>query len=139
MILVDAGPLIALLSRSDPDHRTCRAALGSLAGPLLTTWPVVTEAMHFLGKQGGWRAQAALWRMVHDGKVRFVDDQAMEAERIAALMEKYADVPMDLADASLVAAAEHLGTDRVFTLDGDFSVYRLAGRRAFTVIPEPDR
>lgn len=135
MILIDAGPLIALLSRTDPDHRMCRAALAQLAGPLLTTWPVVTEAMHFLGKHGGWLAQAALWRMVRDGKVRFVDDQAMDPARVSALMEKYADVPMDLADASLVAAAEQIGIDHVFTLDGDFAAYRLNGRRAFTIIP----
>lgn len=135
MTLVDTGPLIALLDRADPDHQLCLDALDELVKPLLTTWPVLTEAMHFLGKVHGWKGQQMLWRLLVDGKVSLSETRVDSLSRMAALMEKYRDTPMDLADASLVAAAEALGTKRVFTLDSDFEVYRLPGRRSFELFP----
>lgn len=135
MTLVDTGPLIALLDQADPDHQLCRDALDELVEPLLTTWPVVTEAMHFLGKIHGWKGQQALWRLLLDGKVSLIEASEDSLARMAAWMEKYRDTPMDLADASLVAAAEALGTRRVFSLDSDFEVYRLSGRRSFELYP----
>ncbi len=135
MILVDAGPLIALIDRGEPDHERCVETLSSLAAPMVTTWPAFTEAMHLLGSAGGWKAQEALWKLLDRGDLQLVPlDDALQG-RTRALMGKYRDIPMDLADATLVAAAETLGLTRVFTLDRDFQVYRWRGKRKFDVLP----
>ena len=135
MTLVDAGPLVALIDRGEPDHQRCVATLAQLSGPLVTTWPVFTEAMYLLGGAGGWPAQAALWTLVDRGDLQLVDlDQSLR-QRSRALMAKYDDLPMDLADASLMAVAESMNMRRVFSLDRDFHIYRLKGRRTMEVIP----
>jgi predicted nucleic acid-binding protein len=135
MTLTDAGPLIAILDRNDRDHAACVAALDELTSPLVTTWPAYTEAMYLLGDRAGWAGQELLWRMALRGDlvVRELDQAA--AQRSRDLMEKYRDVPMDLADATLVALAERLAVARVFTLDDDFRVYRIRGRKAFEIVP----
>ena len=135
MILTDAGPLIALVDRGEVDHARCVAALTQVTLPLVTTWPAFTEAMYLLGEAGGWTGQVALWRMVERADLQVVDLSAAALGRARRLMEQYRDLPMDLADASLVALAEERGLDRVFTLDGDFRIYRLPRGRAFTTIP----
>lgn len=136
MILTDAGPLIALINRNDPNHQACVAALDDLpSGPLTTTWPCFTEAMHLLVRVGGYPAQQELWRMVLDARVAVHDLSSQEIVRSAELMEKYRDRPMDLADASLVATAEKLSLRDVFALDKDYYVYRLADGSALHVIP----
>lgn len=135
MILTDAGPLIALIDRGEADHARCVEALTQIALPLVTTWPAFTEAMYLLGEAGGWTGQAALWTMVERADVQVADLSAALIVRMPILMARYRDLPMDLADASLVALAEEHGLDRVFTLDGDFRVYRLPRGRVFAVIP----
>ena len=135
MILTDAGPLIALVDRGEVDHARCVAALTQVTLPLVTTWPAFTEAMYLLGEAGGWTGQVALWRMVERADLQVVDLSAAALGRARRLMEQYRDLPMDLADASLVALAEERGLNRVFTLDGDFRIYRLPRGRAFTIIP----
>lgn len=135
MTLTDAGPLIALIDADEPDHVRCRDVLDEVRLPLLTTWPAFTEAMHLLGRAGGWKAQQALWRLVSREDL-LVDPLSPDAiARAAHLMETYADQPMDLADATLVALAEERGITRVFTLDADFQIYKLKGRRHFDVVP----
>jgi predicted nucleic acid-binding protein len=135
VILTDAGPLIALVDRGEVDHARCVAALTQVTLPLVTTWPAFTEAMYLLGEAGGWTGQVALWRMVERADLQVGDLSAAALGRTRRLMEQYRDLPMDLADASLVALAEERGLDRVFTLDGDFRIYRLPRGRAFTIIP----
>ena len=135
MIIVDAGPLIALIDRSDADHGRCARALDGLRLPLVTTWPAFTEAMYVLGTTTGFTGQRALWGMNHDRMLELVELEPASVERAARLMEKYADLPMDLADATLVALAEQLAQDRIFTIDGDFAVYRRANRRPFRLVP----
>jgi uncharacterized protein len=115
------------------------AALKELSGPLLTTWPVFTEAMHLLRPAGGWRAQDKLWEMHHRNLLLLVDLPSSAVERVRNLMEKYSDVPMSLADATLVSLAEMRNVRRVFTLDSDFSVYRFRGRSLFELIPSVSR
>lgn len=102
---------------------------------MLTTWPCFTEAMYLLGEAGGYRYQAALWGLRASGRQLVHDLSPAEVERAAALMEKYGDVPMDLADASLVAVGESQSLRRVFTLDRHFHIYRLADRSALEPIP----
>jgi predicted nucleic acid-binding protein len=135
MILVDAGPLIALIDRGEPDHERCVETLSSLTAPMVTTWPAFTEAMYLLGSAGGWKAQEALWKLIDRGDLQLAPLDDAGQGRAQALMAKYKDMPMDLADATLVAAAEALGLTRIFTLDRDFQVYRWRGKRKFEVIP----
>ena len=136
MILTDAGPLVALVDQGEPDHRSCVACLPNLKGPMVTTWPAFTEAMCLLGEAGGWRAQEALWSMLHQGDLEIVLQGADEYERMRVLMQKYRDHPMDLADASLVRLAEERHVRDIFTLDvGDFRTYRIHGRQSFRIWP----
>lgn len=135
MILTDTGPLVALLDADDPSHVACVAAAQSLpTGPLLTTWPCFTEAMYLLGEVGGYPYQAALWSLQTTGRIVLLDLTREEMDRMAALMEKYQDTPMDLADASLVAVAESRSLRRVFSIDSDFFIYRLSDGSALEVV-----
>lgn len=134
-MLTDTGPLVALLDTDDPKHQACVNIGRCLPrGPLLTTGPCFTEAMYLLGKVGGIRYQAALWQMRAANRLIFHDLTETEADRMAVLMDKYKDTPMDLADASLVVTAESLSQRRIFTVDSDFYVYRLADGSALEVL-----
>lgn len=124
MILVDSGPLVALFDPKDGEHARCRDILAGLTAPLATTVAVLTEAFHILSPES--IGSQRLRDFVAEGGlgVRFLDRASLE--RAFELMERYADHPMELADASLIATAESLRTRRVFTLDhGDFSTYRI--------------
>ena len=135
MILTDTGPIVALLDLDDQHHAACLAAARRLPEePLLTTWPCLTEAMHLLGR-GGYRYQARLWNLHYAEKLFLHQLTPAETTRIAELMEQYRDTPMDLADASLVAAAETLAHRRVFTVDRQFHIYRLNDGSALQVVP----
>ena len=133
MILVDTGPLVALFDPKDEQHNRCRGTLKEIREPILTTTPVLTEAFHMLGPSS--IGSERLREFVAEGgmAVWFLDRAWLT--RAFELMELYADHPMDLADASLVAAAEALGTRRVFTIDRrDFETYRVRrGHRHYLV------
>ena len=103
--------------------------------PLLTTWPAFTEAMYLLGRAGGWPGQEALWRLVLRDDLVVANASPESNRRASQLMERYADRPMDLADATLVALAEERRLARIFTLDTDFHIYRIKGRKRFEVVP----
>ena len=135
MTLTDAGPLIAIIDADEPDHDLCLQALDEVTLPLVTTWPAFTEAMYLLARAGGILAQRALWRLVQTDRLVIAELSVSAVERSARLMDKYADLPMDLADATLVALAEEEGHRTVFTLDSDFRVYRIRGRLPFQTIP----
>ena len=133
-ILVDAGPLVAILSRRDRDHKACIRVLKEIKQPLLTTWMPVTEAMYLL--DFSITAQDALLEFIERGALRILDISSRDLPAIQSLMRKYSDQPMDFADASLVHVASREGLDEVFTLDRrDFGVYRLKKDRAFTLLP----
>lgn len=91
--------------------------------------------MYLLRTRLGWKAQERLWQYIDKGGVAIHNLTAAETRRMRALMEKYRDLPMDFADASLVAVAESSGTRRVFTIDSDFRIYRLNDRDSFEVVP----
>jgi uncharacterized protein len=135
--LTDAGPLIAIIDADEPDHAACLATLDQVAIPLITTWPAFTEAMYLLARAGGIRAQQALWRLVQTDRLVVAELSAAAVDRSARLMDQYADRPMDLADATLVALAEERGDRRIFTLDDDFQIYRFRGRQRFETVPAP--
>lgn len=133
-ILVDAGPIVALIDRSDSSHGEVVKAMRSVRDPLVTVWPVVVEAMYLLAFS--WRAQTALWEMIETGVVRILPLDLADVPRMKQLMEKYRDLPMDMADAALVRVAEREGLRRILTLDRtDFGVYRLARKGKFTLLP----
>lgn len=124
MILVDTGPLVALFDPKDGLHDRCRRTLRSLRAPLVTTVPVLTEVFHILSPESIGSDRVRDFVMQGGMRTWHCDDDALA--RSFELMEQYADHPMDLADASLVTAAERLGTRRIFTVDRrDFSTYRL--------------
>ncbi len=91
--------------------------------------------MYLLGRYGGWLAQQELWSYVADQILVFhIHDQADQV-KMRLLMEQYWDIPMDLADASLVVAAETLNPKQIVTLDRDFQIYRFRGNQFFEVVP----
>jgi predicted nucleic acid-binding protein len=133
-VLVDAGPLVALLDRSDDRHEEVVEALKKIHDPLVSVWPVLVEAMYLLSFS--WRAQKALWELLETGTIRILQLEEADFGPMKSLMEKYRDLPMDMADAALVRIAEREGIRRVLTLDHrDFSVYRLARKGNFTLLP----
>jgi len=135
MILVDTSPLVAFIDAGQGEsHRRSVELYRNIREPLLTTWSCFTEAMYFLYQRRGWPGQKMLWSFIQREALFLHASSVTEQRRIYELMEQYQDVPMDLADASLVAAAETLGMRRIFTLDSDFYVYRLHGTEAFEVI-----
>lgn len=136
MILIDTGPVVALIDADDQYHAVCMSAIRRLPrGPFLTTWVCFTEAMYLLGTVGGFRYHAELWRLYTSGRLALHDLTFVEGERMAALMERYQDTPMDLADASLIAVAESRSLRQIFTIDSDFYIYRLADGSVLEVIP----
>lgn len=133
-VLVDTGPLVAIMSRTDQYHGTCVDALHELPGPLFTCWPVITEAAWLLRKHAG--AVRRLLDSVSNGFLELLPIQGSEAAAIGKLMEKYKSIQPQLADAALVYLAERHSFNVIFTLDRrDFSVYRAGRQRAFRIIP----
>jgi uncharacterized protein len=133
--LTDAGPLVALLNRNDNHHERAASAVNSIVMPLLTTWPVVAEAMFLLGDSAGWRGQNALWTMIVSADLTILPVGPSLNIRMREMMDRYRDMPMDLADATLVAIAEQEGIKRIFSLDHHFRVYRIGRSQAFEVVP----
>ena len=134
MILVDAGSLVALFNPKDHDHQRCRQVLKDLQEPLWTTTPVLTEAFHMLGPASIHAAKLRDFVAAGALEVWFMDNASLM--RCFELMEQYADHPMDMADATLVAAAETLNTRQVFTIDrNDFESYRVRrGHRHYPMV-----
>lgn len=128
-ILVDAGPLIALFDKDDGHHAAIKRLLHDTAGRWITTWPVVTETSHMLDFDA--RAQLDFYRWVAAGGVVVHEVRQEALGRIIELVEKHGGRPMDLADATLVVAAEALGTAEIVSLDRDLEIYRIAGRARF--------
>lgn len=120
--LIDAGPIIALFDRSDRFHYQITQFLKEESLHLVTTWPVLTEASHMLDFDN--RAQVAVLEWVYRGGLELFDVDLSAVRRVIDLTTKYDDVPMDLADATLVVAAEQLGIRDIISIDSDFYVYR---------------
>lgn len=136
-ILVDTGPLVAILSREDEYHATCVSALRNMPGPLLSCWPVITEAAWLLRKSP--RAVQQLLRSIDGGFLELLPLAGAESEAIATLMKRYEDIHPQLADVALVYLANRQKLETIFTLDQrDFSIYRSARRVAFRIIPEAE-
>ena len=134
MILLDTGPIVAFFDASDDYHKPCVELLKGVNEPLITTWPVLTEAFYLLGFS--WKAQDNLWEFIMRGGVEVLSMDDKQQLRCRQLMEKYADLPMDLADGTLVVLAESKKIKKVFTLDHkDFHIYKPALIKSFTLLP----
>jgi hypothetical protein len=120
--LVDAGPLIALFDKDDRYHSQVLTFLKKYKGSLVTTWPVITETIYMLNFSI--EAQKSCLRWIKRRGLLIFDLSSSHIERLIELMEKYSDLPMDLADASLWVASEELHTVRIATIDSDYNVYR---------------
>ena len=131
--LCDTGPLVAMADTADSAHEECRAAFESFGGNLVTTWPVLAEAFYFLESQF---KREFLWEFTISDGIEITDMSLVELPRMRTLMAKYASLPMDFADASLLVVAERFKLNRVFTLDRrDFQVYRPANVHRFEIFP----
>ena len=134
MILVDTGPLVALFDPVDADHRHCANLLAKIEDPLCTTIPVLTEAFHLLSPASIGAHRLMDFVTAQGLHVWYLEDGSLM--RAFELMVQYADHPMDLADASLVALAETLKLRKIFTIDrSDFTTYRIQqGHRYYSFI-----
>ncbi len=133
-LLLDTGALVSLLDKSQAQHERFVRFFDGWQAPVVSTEGVLTEATHLLGRVPGGR-EACVSFFLAGGAV-LVPASPSSLRRCRDLMRQYADLPMDYADATLVALAEQLGTNAVFTTDRkDISVYRIKGRRPFEVLP----
>ena len=133
-VLVDTGPLVAIVSSVDQHHASCVETLRHLPGPLFSCWPVITEAAWLLRAYP--RAVRQLLQSTDSGFLELLSLAGKEAKGIAEVMKTYEDIQPQLADAALVYLADREGIDTIFTLDRrDFSVYRSARKRPFRIVP----
>lgn len=136
-LLLDTGALVSLLDRSQTHHLACRRVFDEWAGAVVSTEAVLTEATHLLTRVSG--GPASCIEFFLSGGAVLVPSTPASLRRVRKLLDKYADLPMDFADATLVALAEDLGTSLVFTTDRtDFSVYRIKDHRPFRILPVPE-
>jgi hypothetical protein len=132
--ILDTGFFVALLDKSENNHEQCAALFKNFKGVLLTTEPVVTEAIYLLGPSI--RAKKTCIDFILKGGATLVSQSTESLSRALFLMEKYEDIPMDFADATLVVLAEDTGIDEVFTLDRKgFRAYRIHGKKSFKIEP----
>jgi len=133
--LLDTGALVAYLDSADPAHGSVTASLGRFAGTLCTTAAVITEAMYLLG--GDSRGPRHLAEFIQSVGVHiFESTQPRQLMAAVDLMAKYADTPMDFADATLVLLSEDADTGEIFTLDRrGFSTYRTRKGKGFRILP----
>ncbi|MEO5804089.1 MAG: PIN domain-containing protein [Verrucomicrobiota bacterium] len=131
-ILLDTGPLVAYALADEQHHIWSLEQFRSLSDPLLTCEPVLAEAAYLLSERGG--ASDFIWAFLRSGGLRIVFDLETEFESVAVLMKRYAEVPMDLADACLVRMSELQRDCKILTLDSDFKVYRRFGRQIIPLI-----
>jgi uncharacterized protein len=132
MIIADTGFFVALGNQSDHFHTQAVDILNHFPEPLITTYPVISETCYLLARESGTVVECAFLREVVAERIAIFQLEVSHLDRIVNLIERYADLPMDLADASLVLLAEQLGHGRILTVDRrDFSVYRWHNNQPF--------
>lgn len=132
MIIADTGFFFALANQNDAFHPIAITTMTRLQEPLVTTHPVLTETCYLLMSRGDNQSQSAFLHSVGEGFTEIFALNSAHFLRMAELIEQYKDLPMDMADASLVVLAEQLGHGRILTTDQrDFKVYRWSDRNPF--------
>lgn len=138
MILSDTGYWLALANKKDRWHQRALDVTLQLNEDLITTWPVITETCHLLLNRLSNHAQLLFLQQIQQN-VRVFEIQQQHVPELQNLMEKYSDLPMDLADASLVIAANYLNQGRILSTDQrDFQSYRWKNHHPFSNILLPD-
>ncbi|MDQ3622619.1 MAG: PIN domain-containing protein [Verrucomicrobiota bacterium] len=133
--LLDTGPLVAYLDRTDPFHERCAGVIDDFRGHLLTTSAVVVEAMHLLAETRGGPGAIVDFLARSETEIRANCTSLAILQKAATLMHKYRDLPMDFADATLVLLAQETRLLRVLTLDRrGFATFRVAGKRFELVV-----
>jgi len=127
-IIVDAGPLIALFDKDDKYHNQVLNFLKEFNGNLITTWPVITEVTHLLSFNVNVQINFLIWLKREAIKIINIDSDHLD--RIIQLTKKYSNVPMDLADSSLVVISELTGIKDIATIDSDYYIYRTKSKKA---------
>lgn len=134
-LLVDTGPIVALLDRRDAHHAACKSQVAQHKGPLLTCWPVITEAAWLL--RNDVPAIKRLFRSIESGLFELMDLDRRAAGWIGEFMERYQNLGTQVADAALLYLAERDRIETIFTLDRrDFSVYRTSAGASLKIVPE---
>lgn len=132
MIIADTGFWVALLDRKDKYHTASKRALQKHNEPLITTWPVMTETCYLLIRKRDGSVASSFIQNYSQGLFDVFELSKSHSARVSQLMQQYADLPMDLADASLVILAEHLGHGRILSIDQrDFNTYRWKNTEPF--------
>jgi uncharacterized protein len=133
MLAVDTGPIVALFDKEDDNYGICKETFKGIREPLVTTCPVLTEAFYLLDFSS--RVQDDLWEFIERGVVTVYDLDKALGRTCRDLMKQYRDLPMDFADASLVAVADRENIRTIFTLDDDFKIYRTKQKKHFRLLP----
>ena len=134
-ILVDAGPLIALFDKDDKYHNSVIKFLKQFNGQLITTWPVITEVTHLLSFNINVQIDFLEW--LKREAISIINLENIHLERIIQLSKKYSDVPMDLADSSLIVIAELTNTTDIITIDSDYYIYKTKNKKSLNNILLP--
>ncbi len=138
-IIADTGFWYALINTDDQFHQQASQVLANLEHDLLSTWPVMTETCYLIQSRIGQQATHEFLESYQDGLFEIYDIKPQQIQRMVALMQKYANLPMDLADASLVILAEELGHGRILSTDQrDFNSYRWKNHQPFQNLLLPD-
>lgn len=133
-VLMDTGPWVALVDRSESRHRECVEWLKRFEGEIFSSEAVLTEVLYLLNFSSA--AQSAALDFVLTGAVVLVPSSVESLNMARSLMQKYKDLPMDFADATLFVLAKHLGIDHIVTFDRKhFGIYRIGKKRSFTIMP----
>jgi uncharacterized protein len=136
-VLLDTGPLVAVLNRREAFHKWARRESATLSTPFLTCEAVLSEACFLMS--GIKDAARAIMDLLARGLLEVPFQLKAEVEPVAALLRRYADLPISLADACLIRMSEQYAGSRVFTLDRHFNVYRKHGRQVIPAILPPER
>ena len=120
--LIDSGPLIALFDRDDRFHRSALDFMEDFKGMLITTWPVITEVLHMLDFNVNVQMNFLKW--IERGALSIMSLSDKQIPRLIELSEKYSDIPMDLADATMILISKFESIDEIITIDSDFYMYR---------------
>jgi uncharacterized protein len=131
-VLLDTGPLVAYVNLNDQHHAWAVTQFQAREEPLLTCEAVWTEAAYLITRRGG--KPEVLWSFLRSGAVQLAFSLRADYESVAALMGRYANVPMSLADACLVRMSELKSESEVFTTDSHFHVYRRFGRQVIPLV-----
>jgi predicted nucleic acid-binding protein len=133
-VVMDTGPWVALIDRSEEKHAECADWFRCFEGSIFSSEAVLTEVLYLFNFS--FKAQAAAIEFALNGAITLVPSSVDNLKRVKTLMEKYKDIPMDYADATLVSLAEDLSIHHIVTLDEkDFTIYKLPHKQSFILLP----